>query len=498
MTANIIGPGARLTELAARNPDEIAVIVARHDGGEDVLSRGTLERQANSLAHRLRDAGVRQGDFVAIILPNGVEHVVATLATYKLGGCPMPLNARMPAPERDALLALSFPVAIIGDAPELDAIRRAEIANLDGDGDAPPPDVTPQPSKAIASGGSSGKPKLIVSPGAFAFPGAKHPFSDLLQFRAGDLLYSPGPLYHNQAFFFSQIMLYVGGRILLNERFDARRALELVETHRPDILSVVPTMMQRMLHVPDVERRDLASVRLLWHMGAPCPDWVKRRWIDILGPERVWELWAATEVTGITTIDGRDWLSHPGSVGRGVMTDIRIQDEHGDLCPTGQVGEIFSRFAGGATQHVYKGTAPLPVSEDGFSSVGDLGWLDDEGYLYLADRRVDMIISGGANIFPAEVEAVLSDHPHVRDVVVVGVKDADLGRRVHAIIEPAQLETPPDTAELEALCEERLSRYKRPRSYEFIARLPRNEAGKVCRSQLRDERDAAHDAVVSQ
>lgn len=248
-------------------------------------------------------------------------------------------------------------------------------------------------------------------------------------------------------------------------------------------------MMQRMLREPGIEKRNFDSVRVLWHLAAPCPDWAKEAWIDLLGADRVWELWAATEITGVTTISGDEWLTHRGSVGRGVMTEIRILNEAGHPCPLGEVGEIWTRFAEGAPQYSYLGSDPMPVTDDDFCSVGDLGYMDEAGYLYLSDRRVDMIISGGANVYPAEIEAVISSHPGVRDVAVIGIKDPDLGRRVHAIVESVDISAAPSFTDLDTMCREKLSRYKTPRSYETIEHLPRNAAGKIRRATLRDERD---------
>ena len=485
--------GHSLRHAAGRNPSETVLICARENGTADTLSRAQLEDWSNRLAHRLAADGVGQGAFVAIVLPTCVEHLVACIAIHKVGGCPMPVNVRMPAAERDALLELGQPVAIISDAAELGGISRQDMADLLAPDSpwptAPLPDVIPQPAKAVASGGSTGKPKLIVSPGAFAYPPGGHPLAPLLRLENHDMMYSPGPLYHNAPLLFSLIMLFQGGRVLINERFHAGRCLDLIEAYRPTVLNLVPTMMQRMLRTPGIEQRDFGSVRLLWHLAAPCPAWAKEAWIELLGAERVWELWAATEITGATALDGQQWLEHRGSVGQGYRTEIRILDESGAPCPIGEVGEIWTRFAGAPPQYRYLGSDPLPETEDGFSWVGDLGYVDDEAYLYLSDRRVDMIISGGANIYPAEVEAVLTAHPGVRDAAVIGLSDEDLGRRVHAIIEPMDDQNPPAIEELDARCREQLSRYKAPRSYEFLPRLPRNQAGKIRRSALRDERD---------
>jgi len=481
--------GRGMHDLAKERPDEIVLICAREDGSEDCLTRKELDDWSSRLAHRLVEDGVVQGSFVAIVLPTCVEHLVASLAIHKLGGCPMPVNVRTPPAERDALLDLGQPVSVIADSPDLKAIGREEMAHLDGYSSTLPEDTIPQPAKAVASGGSTGKPKLIVSPGAFAYPRNGHPLGPLLKLEPGDLMYSPGPLYHNAPFLFSLVTLFQSGRVMINERFHAGRALDLIEKYRPEILNSVPTMMQRMLRAPGIEHRDLDSIRVLWHLAAPCPDWAKQGWIDLLGAERVWELWAATEFTGATTISGEEWLTHRGSVGRGFTTEIRILDEDGQPCPAGAVGEIYTRFAAGPPQYCYLGAEPLNLTADDFASVGDLGYVDDEGYMYLSDRRVDMIISGGANIYPAEVESVLTSHPGVRDAAVIGIMDADLGRRVHAIIEPMNAAEPLAIKDLDAMCRGQLSRYKTPRSYEILAELPRNQAGKIRRSDLRDERD---------
>ncbi|MFA5939171.1 MAG: AMP-binding protein [Sinimarinibacterium sp.] len=488
--AALYTPGRRLAELAASRPQAIAVRLARADGEESTLSFGELHRASNRLARLFAARGVSAGAFVAIHLPNSLEHFIATAAAYKLGACPMPLSPKLPAPERDGLLALGAPAAIVADDPALAGITRVQLADLSAWADDDVADAIPAPFKAIASGGSTGKPKLIVAPGAFHFP-VQNPFTTLFQFRDGDLVYSPGPLYHNQPFFLSQLALFSGASALINERFDAAQALALIERHRPAVVSTVPTMLARMLRVPDVATRDLSGISVLWHMAAPCPDWVKRGWIERIGAEKVWEMWGATENVGATIINGAQWLKKPGSVGKGMLTELRIVDERGQALPPGEVGEIYARFGGAPPNYAYRGSAPAPTTADGFASVGDLGYLDADGYLYLADRRVDLILSGGANVYPAEVESVLSEHPGVADVVVVGLRDDDLGRRVHAIIEPADAATPPAVEALDRLVRSRIAAYKVPRSYEFLARLPRDESGKIRRRALREERDAA-------
>jgi bile acid-coenzyme A ligase len=486
--AELFTPGRRLTQLAQQKPNEIALILERQDGGADTLTWLQMEQWANRLAHRLAEAGVRQKSFVAINLPNGLEHVVGTLAAYKLGACPMPVSYRMPAAERDQLMALAEPASVLSDAQDLKGITRVQMRALESYPATPPPDAVPQPHKAIASGGSTGKPKLIVTPSAFAFAPAAHPSAVVLGLNAGDRVYSPGPLYHNQAFNLTQGILFIGGSAVLNEKFDVGTCLTTVAKHRATVLNLVPTMMLRMLRSEKLKMADLSSVRSLWHLAAPCPDWVKRGWIERIGAEKVNELWAATEFTGATVINGREWLQKPGSVGKGFNTEIRILDEQRQPLPVGEVGEIFTRFDGLPANYSYLGAKPLETVEGDFASVGDLGYVDADGYLFLADRRVDQIITGGANVVPAEVEAVLTQHPGVRDAAVIGLKDDDLGRRVHALIEPANTDAPPALEELDAHLRLHLASYKLPRGYEIVAMLPRDEAGKIRRSKLRDER----------
>ncbi|MGD8682089.1 MAG: AMP-binding protein [Lysobacterales bacterium] len=489
MTEELISPGRAIHAHAIRNPDEVILVCANSNTDDVTLTRREFDEWTSRIAHMLIDRGVGVGDYVGILLPNCVEHIVATFGIFKAGGAPMPVSYRMPPAERNELLAMAEVRVLFSDLEDLNGVTREAMADPGAWPSTLPPDVIPQPTKAVASGGSTGRPKLIVSPGAFAFPEGQHPFKSILRLQDNDMMYSPGPFYHNAPFLFTFITLYSGGRALINDRFDAGRALRLIEKYRPQVLNLVPTHMQRMLREADVGERDLSSVRLVWHLAAPCPAWAKQGFIDLLGADAVWELWAATEITGVTTISGSDWLSHRGSVGQHPMTEVRILDEDGNELPVGDVGEIFTRFGGAPPGYEYIGADPLPMTEDHFASVGDMGYVDEEGYMYLSDRRVDMIITGGANVYPAEVEAIISSHPGVRDVAVVGLRDDDLGRRVYAIVEPFDMDDCPTAEVLDGLCRKKLAGYKVPRGYEFIPRLPRTEAGKIRRLDLRRERD---------
>ena len=228
----------------------------------------------------------------------------------------------------------------------------------------------------------------------------------------------------------------------------------------------------------------------MFQTAAPCPQWLKRRWMELTAPEKLVESFGASEANGSCRIRGDEWLKHPGSVGRPVNAELKILDENMREMPQGEVGEIFFRpNVHPEPTYRYIGSPPAKTTPDGFISVGDMGHVDPDGYLFLSDRRVDLIIRGGANIYPAEVEAALSEHPDVADVAVVGIPHDELGKSVHAIVEPRP-GTTPDEAALRAWMRERLTAYKMPESYEFMPALPRDPSGKIRRSQLAREREA--------
>jgi bile acid-coenzyme A ligase len=273
-------------------------------------------------------------------------------------------------------------------------------------------------------------------------------------------------------------------------RFDAEESLALVERHQVDYALFVPTMMQRIWRLPEATRAryDLSSLRSVMASGAPSPAWLKRAWIEWLGPERIFEAYGGSERIGGTQITGSEWLAHPGSVGRPTGgRKLRILDPQGRELPAGEIGEVFMLPPGGqGSTYRYIG-AEARASDGGWETLGDMGYVDDEGYLYLVDRKTDMIVTGGANVYPAEVEAAIDAHPSVRSSAVIGLPDGDLGQRVHAIVDA------PGGASEDALRQhlgEHLVRYKIPRSFEFVGKPLRDDAGKLRRSALREARMA--------
>jgi bile acid-coenzyme A ligase len=472
--------GRIFTTLADQDPSRPSVTC-----GSETISRLELERNANRLARAYAELGVKQGDFVTIGLPNSIEFYEATIATWKLGAVPQPVSAKLPARERQAIVDLAQPTIVVGadqaDHPGHVCIA-AGFAPDSALADDPLPDAVAPSWKAPTSGGSTGRPKLIVA----GQEGKLDPdlISSVFRMDRDDTHLVPGPLYHNAPFSLSTVGLFMGHHLVVLPKFDAEAALAAIDEHRVQWMNLVPTMMLRMHRVvqADPDRYDLSSLRVVWHMAAPCPEWLKEAWIELVGPDTLMELYGGTEGQASTIITGTEWLTHRGSVGKPLTGQMKVLDAEGNTVPAGEIGEIYMRrFDGTAPTYRYIGAEPREL--DGWESLGDMGWMDAEGYVYLSDRRTDMILSGGANIYPAEVEAAIDEHPHVLSSLVVGIPDEDLGQRVHAIVQPDGEVTVDD---LLAHLNERLVRYKIPRSFEFVDEPLRDDAGKARRTAVRD------------
>ncbi|HVI97571.1 MAG TPA: AMP-binding protein [Sphingomonas sp.] len=450
----------------------------------EALSWAELEARSAAAARRLIALGVEPDDFVAIALPNGIDHHVSSVAAWRAGATPCILPKKLPGRELAQIVALAAPRVLIRDGGEpVEGVTQIAPGGDDATIDLPP-DLAATQWKAVASGGSTGRPKLIVDHGAARYDERLQGMTALLGMPPGGVMLNPGPLYHNAPFLFTSLALLAGTRVVGMNRFDAEEALRLIERERVEWVCLVPTMMHRIWSLPpEVRARyDLSSLRKVVHLGAPCPPWLKHAWIDWLGPERILEVYAGTEGAAIL-ITGEEWLLKPGSVGKAPPGALSVRDEEGRACPPGVVGEIF--FAPEtATRFHYVGADPR-LDGEGRMSLGDLGTLDEDGYLFLSDRRTDMILRGGANIYPAEVEAALIEHPAVRDAVVLGLPCEDYGARVHAVI---QLAAELPLEEIHAFVHARLAGYKCPESYELVDAALRDEAGKVRRAALRDER----------
>ncbi len=453
---------------------------------DGALTWEELDRRSNRRARLLLALGVKRDDFVAVMLPNGSEFHEAVVAVWKAGATPCILPSRLPGREAAEILGLARPAAIIGEVPfDQDAPCVAPGASLEEYTDEPVPDAGASRWKAVASGGSSGRPKIIVDAmPAFIDPAAP-PFAGLGLAMDGVMI-NPGPLYHNMPFIFTSFGLLAGTQVVGMKRFDAEECLRLIERHKVEFVTFVPTMMQRIWALPAKVRAsyDVSSLKFVWHMAAPCPEWLKRAWIEWLGPDRIFEAYGGTEAGGCV-ITGREWLAKPGSVGKVTPGTLRILRADGSEADAGEVGEVhFPAVAAGKFHYI--GAETVTDASGGYS-IGDLGHIDIDGYLFLADRRSDLILRGGANVYPAEVEAALDEHPLIASSAVIGLPAEDLGERVHAIIQLRDGKTF-DPAALAAHLDERLAKYKRPASYELSDAPLRDDAGKVRRLGLKKER----------
>jgi bile acid-coenzyme A ligase len=294
-------------------------------------------------------------------------------------------------------------------------------------------------------------------------------------------------MYHMNGFH-SCVSLVGGDHVVVMERFDAAQVVDVIERHRATTFNCTPTMLKRLADLPDIDDRDLSSIEWICQGAAPMPPYLVHRWAELVGPDRLTMAYGMSEGLGITAIRADEWMAREGSVGRPARdTELRVLDADGNPVPAGEVGDLYLRSKTYGGSDYLGGSARPTMTEDGFCSVGDLGYVDEDGFLFVVDRRSDLIITGGANVYPAEVEAALDEHPHVTSSCVIGLPDEEYGNVVHAIVQAAQ---PLAAAELDAFLAARLARYKRPRAYEFVATPLRGDDGKVRRTALRAARIA--------
>lgn len=473
--------GRALTRSASHQPDAVALI---HEGQS--TSYAELEENSNRLARAFAERGVGEGDFVTISLPNGREVVESFFACWKLGATPQPISVRLPDHERDAIIDLVGPRLLVGKASG----SVAESRTFPADTDVSTQPVEPLPDRvshhrfAICSGGSTGRPKVIVD----HIRAEIDPEAGFHGRPPGASILVPGPLYHSGPLINCLTILLGGGMVVLMSRFDAREALDLIVTHRLELAIFVPTMLLRIWKLPKQEREsfDLSSLHRVVSASASLPKWLAREWIDWIGPDRVWEAYGGSERIGGTIISGKEWLEKPGSVGRvSEGRKLKILGAEGEELPRGEIGDIYCMppDGPGSTYH-YLGASPRR-REDGWETLGDMGYLDEDDYLFLVDRRTDLIISGGSNIYPAEVEGAIESHPDVLSCAAIGLPDEDLGAVVHAIVETHSSLVAED---LRSYLDDRLVRYKIPRTFEFVRFAIKDDAGKVRRGALRAER----------
>lgn len=472
----MIGYGQRITDLARENPQRVALVIADESSAKE-FSIAELDHRSNKIARYYLSRGVKWGDIVSIPLPNSVELIVAMIGAWKIGAIPNPLSSSMPDDELKNIIQCAQSAIVVS----LDDVRKGDQF----DASPLPPLMEHSGERALASGGSTGKPKLIL-------PKDKAVFNPQLisgLFKPEKVAMVAGPIYHGVPFSSAMQALFNGCTAVVMKKFDAELCLQLIAQYQVDRVWFVPTMMLRIWKLPENIRTkyDVSSLKHVLSGGAPLPAWLMQCWIDWLGAEKMNDVFGPSERIGGTLINGIDWLKHPGSVGKPLAyAQLKILDENGAECAPGVMGEIYTLPNSGAgTTYEYRGSnAQRTVA--GWETVGDMGYLDAEGYLYLGDRKSDMILSRGRNIYPAEIEAAITEFPGVRSCAVIGLPAEDGGNRVHAIVDMAGQNF--DVDALKTFLKSKLTPYKIPSSFECVNELLRNDAGKVRRSALRQNR----------
>ena len=499
---------------AARIPDHLALITPNGDRTYE-----DLNANINRLGRALRARGLREGDAIALLCTNRPEFVEVLYAAQRIGLRLTPLNWHLTGDEAAYIVQNCEAKALVCSADVGEAVATAAAAGgpglvkIDIGGYLPGFEMYNQVVAAedgsdiddpvmgtqmLYTSGTTGRPKGVHREGTTTsalalvnFCGYDEAFET-----STDAHLLTGPLYHAAPLAFSVAVPFLYGvPVVVMDHWDPVECLRLVERHGITHTHMVPTMFHRLLAVPEDtrERYDVSSLRFVIHGAAPCPVSVKRRLIEWLGPVVV-EYYAATEGLG-TLVDSDTWLAHPGTVGRPMVRGlVKVADAAGDDVPPGEVGLVYLQ-APAATKFDYFGDAEKTAGafRGDYFTLGDVGYMDEEGFLFLTDRSADLVISGGVNIYPAEVDAVLLEHPAVGDVATIGVPDEEWGEVVKAVVQPAEGVEGSDelAAELMAFCRDRLSHFKCPRSVDFVAELPREDTGKIFKRKLREQYRAA-------
>lgn len=492
--------------------DKPAYIMA---GTGETVTYAQLNARADQGARLLRSLGLQRGDAIAVLMDNSSRYLEVMWAAERTGVYCTCISSKLTAREAEYIVrdgGCRLLIASNGVATVASALRPLvpDVATLMVDGTVPGfdsyeaardlqpalPIADPSPGQIMLySSGTTGVPKGV----RHALPeeawgenvSALVGLGKALYGFGPDMIYlSPAPLYHAAPLRWSMAVQQLGGTVVVMERFDPEAALAAIERHRVTHAQWVPTHFVRLLKLSEQVRSkyDVSSLQSVWHAAAPCPQPVKRGMIDWWGPI-IGEYYAGTEGNGFCAISSAEWLAHPGSVGRNLTAQTRICDEAGDELPLRTEGTVY--FAGGAAfqYHNDPEKTASAANRHGWTTLGDVGWVDEEGYLYLTDRKSFTIISGGVNVYPAEIENLLITHPDVADVAVIGAPHDEMGEEVVAVVQPRDMaEAGPALAErLGAFARENLSHVKVPRRIDFRAELPRHDTGKLYKRQLRDE-----------
>ena len=505
---------------AATHPDKPAVIMAT--GGE-TLTYAALDEGSKRFAQLFRSRGLEPEDSLALFLENHPRFFEVCWGAQRSALRYTAVSSRLTAPEVEYIVRDCGAKALVTSIAKADVAAQlveplADLERLMLSGEiagfenldrlvaampAEPPSDEGEGVTMLYSSGTTGRPKGIRRPMSRYPMGTKPDGFELFEQRYevdSDVVYlSPAPLYHSAPLHFNLAMQRAGGTCVIMERFDAEEALRMIEKHRVTHAQFVPTMFVRMLKLPEEvrSRYDVSSLRYAIHAAAPCPIPVKEQMIEWWGPV-LYEYYAGTEGNGSTAITSAEWLEHKGSVGRPSTCEVHILDEEGEELPPGEPGGIYFSGGGEFEYHNDPEKTAASYTSAGWSTLGDIGYLDEEGYLYLTDRKAHMIIRGGVNIYPQEAENVLVTHPKVYDVAVIGVPHPELGEEVKAVVQPMPGVEPGEELATELLehCYANLAKFKCPSSVDFETELPRHPTGKLYKRLIKDRYWGQHDTRI--
>ncbi|NEW85995.1 acyl-CoA synthetase [Rhodopseudomonas sp. WA056] len=497
---------------AKTTPDKVAYRMASTG---QALTYRQLDERSNQGAHLFRSLGLKAGDHIALLMENRLAFMEICWAAQRAGLYYTAISRYLTKDEIGYIVQDCGAKVVITSAQGSETMK-ALLSDAPGAPlyymvDQPvagfrswEQETAAQPTTPIAdevagydmlySSGTTGRPKGIKREFEGNAIDVPSPFLRLLcekmcGMNDGSIYLSPAPLYHAAPLRFNMMATTLGGTSIIMEHFDAEQFLALVEKYKVTQSQLVPTMFVRMLKLPDAirSRYDVSSLKGAIHAAAPCPVDVKAKMIEWWGPILI-EYYAGSEGNGVTVSTSQQWLTHRGTVGKAVVGTIKILDDDGDELPVGEIGTVYFADAPSFSYHNDPDKTKKAYNEKGWSTLGDVGYLDDEGFLYLTDRKSYMIISGGVNIYPQETEDVLLTHPDVADVAVFGVPNPEMGEEVKAVVQLRDGAAPSAerAAELIAFCRERLSPIKCPRSVDFEAELPRTPTGKLVKRHLKD------------
>ena len=506
---------------AQKNPDKLAYVMA---GSGQTVSYGELDARSNQAAQLFWSLGLRPGDHIAFCIENHPRFFELCWAAQRSGLYFTAISSRLTPPEIEYIVddceaKVFVSSAYMGEAVEAltDKCPNVEaryVLDTERPGWAAWDDaIAGQPAKPLAeeleggqmlySSGTTRRPKGVKHPLTRQPAGSAPPIALMISamFKANDesIYLSPAPLYHAAPLAFNMNFQRLGATCVIMEQFDALDSLRQIERHRATHSQWVPTMFVRMLKLPEEDRAhyDVSSMQVAIHAAAPCPVPVKEQMIDWWGPV-IYEYYAGTEGNGFCLVDSEQWLAHKGTVGQPLNATIHILDEAGEDLPPGEIGTIYFESDVEFEYHNAPEKTAESRSSRGYTTLGDVGYVDEEGWLFLTDRKAHMIISGGVNIYPQEAENVLITHPKVTDVAVIGVPNEDFGEEVKAVVQPVSMDDAGAELEQELLefCRSQISHMKCPRSIDFDPELPRHPTGKLYKRLLKDRYWEGHTSRI--